>query len=42
MYTHAVEHYKAMFQSSPLLYAGKKHQPLASTMHTNAIIMYSY
>ena len=42
MCTRAVEHYKAIFQSSPFLYAGKKSQPVASTMHTNAIIMYTY
>ena len=41
MCTHAIECYEGTFQSSPLLYAGKKSQPDARIMHTSAIIMSS-
>ena len=41
MCTHAIERYKGAFQTSLLLYAGKKSQPDARIMHTSSIIMSS-
>ena len=38
MHIFTVECFEATFQSSPLLYAGKRGKAVASNMHTRAII----